>query len=310
MMYASIDVGTNSIKGSLFNSRLQLLEREVHYIRLGKDIKNRRLSSEKIRRATRILARLVRRARERGSQKIILVGTSALRSCMNSGDMVRKIRKDLNVRFHILSGKKEAYLSYLGASYANKKRLSGKRSVFMDIGAGSTELAFCRGASMTRTYSLEIGALRVKALSAQRPIFESICPLAEKQIPPDIKKHLKTVRFIVGVGGSFTTAARILLGLKTFSVKKIQRASFTRKSFMDLQNRLSRLSVKSIKASYHLHQRRADLVHAGLALINAYLHLCNPLKIFVSTEGVAKGAVIEYLIRPEKKGFVRQSNFQ
>ncbi|MBN1522531.1 MAG: hypothetical protein JW928_08360, partial [Candidatus Aureabacteria bacterium] len=69
------------------------------------------------------------------------------------------------------------------------------------------------------------------------------------------------------------------------------------------------LSVKSIKASYHLHQRRADLVHAGLALINAYLHLCNPLKIFVSTEGVAKGAVIEYLIRPEK-GFVRQSNFQ
>ena len=111
------------------------------------------------------------------------------------------------------------------------------------------------------------------------------------------KKNIPgTSQLLVGIGGSFTTAARILLRQKIFHAPTLCRASFQPQLFFDLEKDLRGISTRRLQKQYSLHARRADLVHAGIALINAFLILIKPKKIRISTEGVGKGAVIEYLM--------------
>ena len=156
MKYAAIDIGTNSIKFSLFNSQLQLMHRELDYIRLGDDIHHLQLSTERRQKAFRIIKKMVNSAQRRHIKKIIIIGTSALRNFQNGNEFAEDIRQTLHIPFQILHGKKEAQLTFSGASHHLQKNLQHKHAVFLDIGAGSSEIIIAREGEMTSCKSIEI----------------------------------------------------------------------------------------------------------------------------------------------------------
>ena len=111
-----------------------------------------------------------------------------------------------------------------------------------------------------------------------------------------MNKLLKETKILVGIGGSFTTSAKILLEQKDFSEQAIQKASFSSKEFFTLEENILKMPIKSLQKNFRLHRKRADLMHAGIGIINSFIRLINPDKIFISTEGVGKGAVMQYLM--------------
>ena len=296
MKYSAIDIGTNSIKHSIYDHRLSLIHREIFYIRLGEDIEKKWLSTEKIQKALNFITKLAGISDKENIHKTIIVGTSAIRVCKNGTSFADRIRSAFNVPFKILSGKEEARLTFTGASHRFKRKMAKKNSTFIDIGAGSSEIILTKDLLFSNAESLEIGALRVKKRLKKRPfINEKILPLVLKECPKKFLEKFKRSSVVVGIGGSFTTAARILLKQKIFNASLIEKKTFVPDDFFGLEKTLKKVSVKDIQNTFSLNRKRADLVHPGLALINAYLNIAQPEKIFVSTEGVGKGAVITYL---------------
>lgn len=296
MKYSAIDIGTNSIKHSIYDHRLSLLQREIFYIRIGEDIEKKWLSTEKTQKALSIITKLTKLSDKKNIHKTIIVGTSAIRACKNGTSFARCIRSSFAVPFKILSGKEEARLTFAGASHNLKRKMAKKGSTFIDIGAGSSEIILTKDLLFSNAESLEIGALRIKKKLKRRPFTAGkVLPLVLNECPKKFLEKFKDSSVVVGIGGSFTTAARILLRQKIFDASLIEKKTFVPDDFIRLEKKLAKVSIKDIQKTFSLNRKRADLVHPGLALINAYLSIAKPEKIFVSTEGVGKGAVITYL---------------
>ncbi len=89
------------------------------------------------------------------------VATSALREAKNRDAIVRRARDEAGLRLEVISGMEEARLTTLGV-------LRGKpppaRSLCVDIGGGSTEVAAATGENPTAMWSVALGAVRLTEL--------------------------------------------------------------------------------------------------------------------------------------------------
>jgi len=177
--YAAMDIGTNSC-------RLIVVERdggsdytharETRITRIGEGLGNRSAGSRaqaadrfRISRAAmdRTLAALADyKAIIAGYpvKKTWLVGTQALREAANGQAFAAEVKEKLGFALEIISGDREAYLSYLGAVTGFADPAYAKPMV-LDIGAGSTELIWEEtaegGTGRIIGASAPIGALRL-----------------------------------------------------------------------------------------------------------------------------------------------------
>jgi len=296
MNYVCIDIGTNSIKYNLFGSKMNLLKKEIFYIRLGEGIKNNRICTEKINKTERLIKRLINNAEKDRVKKVLIIGTSALRNCKNKTVFDRKFKKFTNTKFKILTGKEEALLSARGAIHSMAEKVSGVRVLIIDIGAGSTEIAIFENNKITKAFSIELGALSLKLLFKKKPQLTEVLSAVKEKIPGRLAKHMERSRYVLGIGGSFTTSAAIIQGIKKYAPSKIEKFCYCKKDFIDLQKKLLKKTVKDIKKTYNLHAKRADLVHYGILMINSLLNFCPAEKIFISNYGIAKGAILNYIV--------------
>ena len=82
-------------------------------------------------------AKLIKR-RGRAPDDVHFVATSASRDARNRDEFFDGVRRRLGVQPDVITGDKEAQLSFLGA--LSRVRPAGEPVLVMDIGGGSTEL--------------------------------------------------------------------------------------------------------------------------------------------------------------------------
>ena len=92
-----------------------------------------RISDEALERNAQAVKEFADKARELGAEKIISVGTMALRSAANSADFVERVKELCDVDVQIIPGEEEARLSYLAV-------LSGLPLMDGDLRAPSSSL--------------------------------------------------------------------------------------------------------------------------------------------------------------------------
>jgi exopolyphosphatase/guanosine-5'-triphosphate,3'-diphosphate pyrophosphatase len=114
---------------------------------------------EAFRTALDALGELAAEARRYAIDRMVAVGTSALRDAENGDEFVRAARARHGVHVELLSGTDEGRLVYEGA----RSRLEGVpwRAVVLDLGGGSLEVALGEGPAATLVESLPLGFLRV-----------------------------------------------------------------------------------------------------------------------------------------------------
>ena len=165
MTLAAIDVGTNAVRLEVVrvlpDGTLQTMHQERDAVRPGEGIFTEGTMSQPV--ADRLLATLRRYSAlcRRFSALTRAVATSALREARNKNEIVRRAKKEANLDLQVVSGMEEARLICLGVLHGKPAR---ERSLCIDIGGGSTEVASAVGEKPTQLWSIALGGVRLTQL--------------------------------------------------------------------------------------------------------------------------------------------------
>ena len=159
---AAIDVGTNAVRLEIVrplpDGTLETVHQERDPVRPGEGV----FTGGSIQRpvADRLLATLRRYAAlcRRHRARVRAVATSAVREARNREEIVRRVRREAGLELEVISGREEARLICLGVLDGRPQHA---RSLVVDIGGGSTEVALGLGEKPSALHSVALGAVRL-----------------------------------------------------------------------------------------------------------------------------------------------------
>lgn len=213
MKRAAIAIGSNSTRllaADVGENGLSdiIRGREETRLFLGLD-ENGLIRPERLEETAQAVCRLYRQAAQYGAEETALFATSATRDAKNGQALAERIFALCGLRLKVISGEEEARLAFLAAS-------QGKRRLVMDIGGGSTEWTLGEGNQVEWSVSMQLGASRLLKIQPIESIqdAENVLEIARRIMAPHAEKlrALPPAPAIVGLGGTCTSAASILLG--------------------------------------------------------------------------------------------------
>lgn len=311
--YGVIDIGTNSTRlliADIFGDggHMETILRKTRITRFGRGVNSTGVISVSGANQTQeALSEYSRDIKEHGVENVMVVATSAARDATNSREVLLELSKAADLpEPRILSGEEEAYFTYQGAvrglvnlQYYKERAWFLNNAIVLDIGGGSTELVH---PSFLGTVSLNIGAVRLsEAFMHSDPItdeeytrlIEYIC----NQISP-ISKSLegKASRFLIGVGGTATTAVAIEEKLSEYDRERVHGYRLTKEKVADLLMYLKAMSLSERREVVGLQPGREDVVVAGMAIMLMVIESFGATEIVISDSDILEGVLWEYKI--------------
>jgi len=274
---AAMDIGTNSTR-LLIAAGDEIIHQETTITRIGEGLKDsQKIQPEPLARTIKVLKsykeKIAEIAEFSKTQKYSLVATSAMRDALNKDEVLKKIKEETGFQVEIISGEKEAELSYIGAT----GDFPGK-NVVIDIGGGSTEVIFQdnqdkenNNATITYT-STNLGGVRLKE-NQDLQDGDAIKSLFSEKIP--IKKIISHESNLIGVGGTITTIAAVKLGLEKYDWKKIHGLSLTLPQIKEIHEKLEALPLEERKKVPGLQPERADIITFGTKILITFMEEYN-----------------------------------
>src|SRR4051794_3578759 len=161
---AAIDIGSNSVRQIVADVSpegiITVIDEMKAAPRLGADVDATGVLGDlAIENAVEAIARMATLARQLEAQRIEAVATSAVRDASNAERFVARVRQETGLKVRVLTGEDEARLCFRSA--LAHFDLAAGRSVIMDIGGGSLELALAADGVLDTLTSLPLGALRL-----------------------------------------------------------------------------------------------------------------------------------------------------
>jgi exopolyphosphatase/guanosine-5'-triphosphate,3'-diphosphate pyrophosphatase len=316
---AAIDCGTNSLRLLIASpapdGALEVLERRTEIVRLGQGVDaTGRFAEEALDRTFGVLADYAARLGRAGvgPERTRMVATSAARDVSNREIFVAGIRERLGIEPEVISGGREARLSYVGALSAPALRsaLTGEPVAVVDIGGGSTELVIGSSSGrVDRAVSLPIGSVRLtERWLRDSPPAGADLARARTYVDRELDGcglDLTAVRSAIGVAGTVVTLAW-LAGAAPPDQDRMPGALIPRTALNALADRLAEQSADQIRQIPGMHPGRADVITAG-ALIAARIAARIPTAgLLVSVADILDGVALE-LIRDLGLGGMTES---
>lgn len=274
---ACIDIGTNSIRmlGLEINrDRFTPLIRLMEITRLGKGVDvNGVLNRQSIERAKHTLRDFKEKGEDLGITAFYVAATSAVRDAANKKEFLHEIKDSTGLTVEVLSGEEEAKLSFIGAVF--EEPLEEHEPVMViDIGGGSTEFILGKGKEPAVLKSFDVGAVRMteKYITAD-PIavkeYNAMLEGVKRIIGPFIKEIRQTdpIDQVIGVGGTVTTLAAMLLKMEIYDIEKIQGFTFGLQQLRGLIGEMLAKKMDERKKIPGLQPKRADIIPAGAGIL-------------------------------------------
>jgi exopolyphosphatase/guanosine-5'-triphosphate,3'-diphosphate pyrophosphatase len=290
---AAIDVGSNTLLLTVVADDGAVLVDRATVVGLGQGLGDRGLfRPDRMEVAEEVLRAYVDEARRHGVNpwSIQAVATSAARRSMNAPTFFARLQRDLGVRIRVLSGEEEARLTWKGA--LRDLDLPDGPLLVIDLGGGSTEIVAGTAAGTTAATSLEVGSVRLTeaflgtgvvdgaALSRARAHVDHL--LGGVRIDP-------APRAVIGVAGTATTLAAIVLGLTAYDATKVHGARLTRADLASLIDRLLAAGPAERRALAACSPERADYLLAGALILDRALGRARRPAMIVSDRGLRFG---------------------
>jgi exopolyphosphatase/guanosine-5'-triphosphate,3'-diphosphate pyrophosphatase len=127
------------------------------------------ISAEGIQLALRAVAHLINRAPEEACKgEVLSMATYAIRTATNGRTLLDTVQRVTGLRTKIISGEEAATLAFVGAT-AEYPQLHDRRFLVVDIGGGSTELAWGSPGAPSRSLCIHLGITSLVQRLAQMP---------------------------------------------------------------------------------------------------------------------------------------------
>jgi exopolyphosphatase/guanosine-5'-triphosphate,3'-diphosphate pyrophosphatase len=304
-MKAAIDCGTNSTRLLIIDDDKQPVVHELRLTRLGQGVDaSRMLTAEAIDRTIAVLSEYKALMRQHDVRRFRAVATSAARDASNGGDFLLAARAVLGADLEILSGDEEAAVTYQGAAGAG---LVDGPALVVDIGGGSTELAFGRGRKLERSASLDVGCVRLteQLLSGDPYVPESVTAaatrvddlisasgLAISTVDATADSTSSTIDCtVVAVAGTATTLAAVHQGETVYYDGMVHGNTL---ALADIDRLIDRLAVMTNDERLEvplLVPGRADIIVAGAVILRQVMQWVRAEQCVVSEKDLLFGLV-------------------
>ncbi|HKJ30616.1 MAG TPA: Ppx/GppA phosphatase family protein [Balneolales bacterium] len=304
----SIDIGTNTallLVGEANDGHVNVIREEQRVPRLGRGVdKDKYLSDESIDRVLKALNEYKKILAEEYPevQSVVITATSAVRDASNRDQFCQYIEQKTGWPVKILSGLEEAEWTYAGAiSVLTELPDSEYGNMILDIGGGSTEIAYGKHNQLYDSHSFNIGSVRFteRYFKHDPPLNDEIAQ-CRKAIAESLKS--RRIQFeddfnMIGVAGTVTSLAFIELGLSEYDPDKINGYVLTHSGILSFIDWFSEMTHQQMIDQYpEVMTGRADIFMAGLLILETFLDYYDQDKIIVSTGGIRHGALMKNLI--------------
>ena len=291
MRLAALDIGSNTVHILVADVVRGRLEEVAHYVEipeLGPQVARSGVIGSRARNALRALRKIIEQAQTHGYEHLIASATQAIRQASDGAAFVRQAGEVIGVPVHIISSRREAALSFLGAASRHAVR---REWALVDLGGASTEVVIARNREMLRSAALPIGSgvLAATYLSdPPRPEERArLRKAALRELPeaPD-----GDVERLVATGGTASNLPSILS-------RRNPPAVLTTADLLACEARLDRQRAREVAARVGLPPARIKALRAGVEALLLLLDWYGLALLHVSHEGLRHGMLLAYLER-------------
>ena len=303
---AAIDIGTNSIRSIIIEvdptGKYRVLDDEKVTVRLGEGVNRSGAISPAAReRALDALTRQKKIVDGYGVAAIEVVATSAVRKASNGAEFISAVKELTGLEVELITGEDEAELAALSAFH--NFDLEGVRHLLFDIGGGSLELITALGTHVEEVLSLELGAvfLTEKFLKS-----DPVRPDEHRKLRKHIRKTLKqacagmapsALQCFIGSGGTATSLAAMTMAARGERHGSLQGYELLRSEVVHLLAALLRMDDKERRALPGLSPDRADIITAGVTVIDELMDFFQVNLLKVNERGIREGLILRGLHR-------------
>jgi exopolyphosphatase/guanosine-5'-triphosphate,3'-diphosphate pyrophosphatase len=297
---AAIDCGTNSLRLLVADvdraaRRLSDVDRRLEIVRLGQGVDaTGRLAAEPLARTLRALRSYQQIITGASASAVRMVATSATRDAANAAEFVAGVRDILGIEPEVLSGEDEARLSFTGAT----EELTGEFAapyLVTDIGGGSTEFVLGDPGAVTGAVSVNIGCVRMterhlrhdppsdSEIAAARADIDAALDVVAGKIP------VGAARTLVGLAGSVTTVAALVLGLDSYQAERIHHSRVGVAAVREVTAGLLAQTRAERRELAVMHPGRADVIGGGALVLTRIMERFGFGEVLVSEHDILDG---------------------
>ena len=268
--FAVIDIGTNSMKmhvARVMHGRMTVLGDYTEVTRLGEGFHETKiLTDDAIDRNVAQVIAFKAQAEELGVEKIIAVGTMALRSAKNAKEFLDAVKKSTKMRVEVIPGEEEARLSYL-AVLSGLGALDGDLVIF-DTGGGSTEFIFGKGEEIDRQFSLDIGSRRpTEEYCNSDPVTTEELEAMFAGLDNEFETVAGPIDTLVGMGGTVTSLGAVFHEMKVYDPDVIQGSKLPIKEVERQVKMYRSRTIEKRADTIGLMPKRADVILSGASIV-------------------------------------------
>ena len=306
MPVAAVDLGTNTTRllvADVVQGDVEEVERRVTITRLGEGVDaRRRLLPLPIARVRNALSEYRRCAEKLGAERILAIGTSALRDADNGEAFLGEIEWSYGFTTRLLSGEEEALLAFRGVTVARELDAG---TLVVDVGGGSTELLEGGPDGVAFQVSVDAGSVRMteRFLSSDPPRSDelrtcsaAVRALLEERVPDEARARVRTA---IGVAATVTTLAALDLGLEEYDRDRVHGHRISTDAVETQLRRLAALPLAERRRLPALEPDRAPVIVGGALILLAVLHHFGLAGVEASEHDILHGAVLAAADLPE-----------
>lgn len=301
---AVIDIGSSAIRLLIAQggekSEWELLDSAEKPSALGRDVFRKGFIDRRtMNQAVEILKGFQELMAPYGVNRIVAIGTSALRESDNREMFIDRVMLQTGIEVRVIDGVEANQLTWLAVRKPLSKAMSGfKRhnSLIIEVGAGNTDLMILQQGKISSSYTLPIGTLRFlqkldqrfgSNISDVRGFFRNHASRTVKAMAHEL--GLSRISKLVAVGSDARLVASRLGKPLTDEITVIPRAAFS-----DFMTEIESYSPEEVVAKLDLSWNDAELLYPAMVIFNTFVESTRADEILVPSTSIRQGLLVDY----------------
>ena len=304
---AVIDIGSNSVRMVIYekSSRyaFHLLFESKSKVRLSEKAykNNGNLQPQAIHRTFNALSDFLNIISSFQVKKTFCVATSALRDAPNKDEFISLVRSKLKLNIKVISGEKEAYLGALACANLLPKQ---SNAISIDIGGGSTEFGYIDSDNINKSFSLELGTVRLKEL-----FFDNDDIKGAKEYIDNKLSFIEdlTPNTLIGIGGTFRAITTSIMLTQSYPLNKVHGFECDAFYFSKHIDKILEADNQELQ-ELGIEKSRFDIIKPGALILQRVFKKLSIKHTITSGAGVREGVYLSDLLRNSKNKFPQNFN--
>ncbi len=295
---AVIDIGSNSIRlqvARVIDRTYKVINEYKATVRIGDNVyKTGKFSEEAIDTLVQVLTNIKTIMDSDNVEECRAVATASFREASNCNEVAEIIKQKTNINIEIISGKEEARLMYLAASYYFQ--MNDDNILLVDMGGGSTEFSYAEKGCLLISESTPLGCskLNYEYLQGDVPSTSQIKKLRSylDETIDNILPQAKVTKMICS-GGTINNISAIYNKRQNFSDASVKFVDsvFSKHFFNEVAGKKveERLKISGLEPT------RADIILSASILVNLLLKKYSLDGFYTLSGGLRAGLTIDVM---------------